>query len=154
MKNSSAKYSALEAIRRAERQSVFAEDALVRHIERLADSSLELTRKEAADLKAAPAAVAGAMKVHIFAVFEQAARGCWADHFGRDGSIRTRDLIDGLAARCGVPEAVRNGAHAARDHRNDLVHFDRRSEPQAVGPMAKALRRFLSHFPAGWGRDA
>ena len=99
-------------------------------------------------------ALLDALKVTAFATFEQAARSCWADHYGRDDGIRTRDLIDGLAARCGVPDDLRHELHRVRNHRNDPVHLDRRHPPQSLRQTCRACCRFLARFPDGWGRPS
>ncbi len=90
------------------------------------------------------------MKVLAFARFEHAARTCWRDRFGRNDAIRTRDLLDGLAAKCNVPPDVLAETHAVRSHRNDLMHLDRRHPDRTLRAMVRSLRRFLSHLPDVW----
>ena len=145
------KFAALETLQRLEARAGLAADAadLLRDRHDLGLYRLR-PRAEPSDLHALPAELDDALKVRAFALFEHAARACWRDYFGRDATIRTRDLVDGLAARCGVPDATRGEVHQMRDHRNDLVDRGRSAEPLRL--FKSALARFLSYFPDGWGR--
>ena len=61
------------------------------------------------------------------------------------------DLIDGLAARCGVFDTRRDNAHLVRDYRNELIH-ERLDEPEPM-PIATArshLCHFFSFLPLQW----
>lgn len=146
------KYQAMRAVLDVERQAEWTADGVAHVTAEWERGKRKVTREERAAFKRLPTAVEEAMKVRAFALFEAACRACWRDHFGRDDAIRTRDLIDGLAARCQMPAVVSAEAHGVREHRNDLVHLDRKHPPREMRLVTAALRRFLSHLPDGWGR--
>ena len=81
----------------------------------------------------------GTYVIRLFAEFETGARDYWAANWATDP--KAVDLLDGLAARCGIPDTQRDNAHKVRDYRNSLVH-ERMDEPEAV-PIAEA-RSYLS----------
>ncbi|MBI3411757.1 MAG: hypothetical protein HY040_25785 [Planctomycetes bacterium] len=83
----------------------------------------------------------GTYVIRLFAEFESGARQYWAANWATDP--KTVDLLDGLAARCGIPDTQRDYAHLVRDYRNALVH-EREERPEVV-PIA-AARSFLCHF--------
>lgn len=64
---------------------------------------------------------------------------------------RTFDLLDGLAARCGIPDTQRDSAHAVREYRNGLVH-EREDDPVviAIGQARHDLCHFFSYLPQEW----
>jgi hypothetical protein len=71
----------------------------------------------------------GTYVMRLFAEFETGAREYWAVRWTTDP--KTVDLLDGLAARCRIPDAQREHAHKVRDYRNSLVH-EREEEPEVV----------------------
>ncbi len=83
----------------------------------------------------------GTYVMRLFAEFETGARQYWDATWGTDP--RTIDLLNGLAARCGIPDEQRENAHLVRDYRNSLVH--EREEETEVIPIADA-RHYLCHF--------
>ncbi len=83
----------------------------------------------------------GTYVIRLFAEFESGARQYWDANWGTDP--RTVDLLNGLAARCGIPDTQRDNAHCVRDYRNGLVH-QREDKPEEV-PIA-AARHYLCHF--------
>src|SRR6266545_3894109 len=62
----------------------------------------------------------GTYVIRLFAEFETGAREYWGANW--DTYPKTVDLLDGLAARCGMPDPQRDNAHLVRDYRNALVH--------------------------------
>ncbi|HET6882414.1 MAG TPA: hypothetical protein VFI31_19770 [Pirellulales bacterium] len=91
----------------------------------------------------------GTYVVRLFAEFETGSRQYWEANWPT--FPKTVDLLDGLAARCGVPDTLRDDAHLVRDYRNSLVH-EREEKTEAV-PMATArgyLCRFFSFLPLEW----
>jgi len=58
--------------------------------------------------------------IRLFAEFETGARQYWNSKW--DTEPRTVDLLNGLAARCGIPDTQRDNAHSVRDYRNSLLH--------------------------------
>jgi hypothetical protein len=83
----------------------------------------------------------GTYIIRLFAEFETGTRQYWGASWNTDP--RTVDLLNGLAARCGIPETQRDNAHSVRDYRNGLVH-EREEELDAM-PIAVA-RSYLCHF--------
>jgi len=91
----------------------------------------------------------GTYVIRLFAEFETGLRQYW-DH-ARGTNPRTHDLLEGLAALCGVPDEQRENAHAVREYRNSLVH--EREEESEVVPVDTArgyLCRFFSFLPPRW----
>jgi len=87
--------------------------------------------------------------VRLFAEFETGARQYWQANWST--YPKAADLLDGLAARCGIPDTPRDNAHLVRDFRNSLVH-EREEKTEAV-PIAVArgyLCRFFSFLPREW----
>ena len=87
--------------------------------------------------------------VRLFADFESGARQYWEANWAT--YPKTVDLLDGLAARCGIPDTQRDNAHLVRDYRNSLVH--ERDEETDTVPIALArgyLCRFFSFLPPQW----
>lgn len=83
----------------------------------------------------------GTYIIRLFAEFETGARQYWAANWDTDP--KAVDLLDGLAARCLIPDTQRSNAHLVREYRNALVH-EREEEPEAM-PIAVA-RSYLCHF--------
>jgi hypothetical protein len=91
----------------------------------------------------------GTYIIRLFAEFETGLRLYWDQVRGTNP--RTRDLLDGLAAMCGIPDEQRDHAHAVREYRNSLVH-EREEDTPAV-PIATArgyLCHFFSFLPPKW----
>jgi hypothetical protein len=91
----------------------------------------------------------GTYVIRLFAEFETGVRQYWSANWDTDP--KTADLLNGLAARCGIPDTQRDHAHSVRDYRNGLVH-EREQKPEAL-PMAVArgyLCHFFSFLPARW----
>lgn len=91
----------------------------------------------------------GTYIVRLFAEFETGARQYWASQWTTEPKMV--DLLDGLAARCGIPDTQRAHAHLVRGYRNALVH-EREEKPDEV-PMTVArsyLCAFFSFLPARW----
>jgi hypothetical protein len=91
----------------------------------------------------------GTYVIRLFAEFETGARQYWSANW--DTEPKTVDLINGLAARSGLPDSLRNNVHSVRDYRNALVH-EREDQADAM-PIAVArgyLCRFFSYLPPQW----
>ena len=91
----------------------------------------------------------GTYIIRLFAEFETGARQYWTATWDTDP--KTADLLDGLAARCGIPDTQRDNAHVVRDYRNALVH-EREDKPTPVAmPLARrSLCHFFSFLPSQW----
>jgi hypothetical protein len=91
----------------------------------------------------------GTYVIRLFAEFETGARQCWGANWTTEP--KTTDLLNGLAARCGIPDTQCENAHLVRDYRNNLVH-EREDDPTVV-PIATArshLCCFFSFLPERW----
>lgn len=83
----------------------------------------------------------GTYVVRLFAEFESGARQYWGAKWDTDP--KTVDLLNGLAARCVIPDTQRDNAHLVREYRNSLVH-EREDKPEAV--QIAVARHYLCHF--------
>jgi hypothetical protein len=91
----------------------------------------------------------GTYIIRLFSEFETGARQYWGAVWDTDP--KSVDLLNGLAARCRVPDTQLNNAHLVREYRNALVH-EREEKPEVV-PIALArghLCRFFSFLPRRW----
>lgn len=91
----------------------------------------------------------GTYVIRLFAEFESGARQYWGTNWDTDPN--TAGLLNGLAARCGIPDTQRDHAHSVRDYRNGLVH-ERDDMPEAVSlAVARSyLCHFFSFLPSRW----
>ena len=79
--------------------------------------------------------------IRLFAEFEAGLRSFWLSSRG-DPPSRTRDLLDGVAAKRTIPLPMRLGAHSIRDARNAIVHHGLRV-PNI--PIAESRKRLSNH---------
>jgi hypothetical protein len=115
----------------------------------LADPTILLENLRHREIARASQNLEGTYVVRVFAEFESRARQYWEANWPT--YPKTVDLLDGLAARCGIPDTQRDNAHRVRDFRNSLVH--ERDEKTEGVPMAIArsyLCRFFSFLPPRW----
>lgn len=91
----------------------------------------------------------GTYVIRLFAEFETGARQYWDANW--DTEPKTNDLINGLAARCGIPDTQRGNVHLVREYRNSLVH-EREDKPDEVpiGVARSYLCHFFSFLPPRW----
>ncbi len=91
----------------------------------------------------------GTYVIRLFAEFETGARQCWVANWNTDP--KTADLLDGLAARRGIPDTLRDNALLVREYRNALVHErDDQPEPIAIATARGYLCHFFSFLPPQW----
>jgi hypothetical protein len=83
----------------------------------------------------------GTYVIRLFAEFETGTRQYWNTRWSTDP--KTVDLLNGIAARCGIPDMQRDHGHLVREFRNSLVH-ERDDKPEEV-PIA-VVRHYLCHF--------
>ena len=83
----------------------------------------------------------GTYLMRLFAEFEAGAREYWATQ--RRSHPKTIDLLNGIAARRGIPLTPTENAHRVREYRNSLVH-ERESVPRT--PSLAAARSHLCIF--------
>ena len=101
------------------------------------------------DLRLASEHLDGTYIIRLFAEFETGLRLFWATL--RDTEPRTRDLLDGIAARKRIPPEKLQSAHDVREYRNFLIH-EREEKITSIGVAAarSSLCRFFSHLPPTW----
>ena len=105
------------------------------------------------DVVAAAQNVESTYLVRLFAEFESGLRQYWQTL--SDTVPKTKDLLDGLGARCRASEEVRERAQLVREYRNSLVHERSGERFEAVGlDTARAnCCAFFSHLPREWEAD-
>ena len=93
----------------------------------------------------------GTYIIRLFAEFETGLRLYWDTI--KSSHPRTRDLLDGVAAACRIPDPHRENAHQVREYRNTLVHEREREEEDVTIPIAVArsyLCTYFSFLPPKW----
>lgn len=137
-------------IKAVEREYVAMRQAADRLLEAAsADPTILLENLRHREIVRASLNLEGTYVVRLFAEFESGARQYWRANWATDP--KAVDLLDGLAARCGIPDTQRDNAHRVRDYRNSLVH--EREEKTDRLPIALArgyLCRFFSFLPSQW----
>jgi hypothetical protein len=106
----------------------------------------ELRRR---DIEVASDRLEGTYIIRLFAEFETGLRLFWSTI--RDTEPRTQDLLDGVAARQGIPHDRIAGAHSVREYRNSLVHEREETvEAISIGGARRHLCLFLNCLPPTW----
>ena len=114
------------------------------------DPNILLERLKHAEIARASENLEGTYIIRIFAEFEAGARLYWAATWKKDPK-RTVDLLNGIAARCGIPTTQRNLGHRVREYRNHLVHErEREVEGLSITDARGYLCRFFSFLPHRW----
>lgn len=91
----------------------------------------------------------GTYIVRLFAEFETGVRQYWTANW--DSYPKTIDLMEGLAARCQIPDLQRENAHLVRDYRNGLLHErEDQLKPIAIATARGYLCHFFSFLPPRW----
>jgi hypothetical protein len=91
----------------------------------------------------------GTYLIRLFAEFETGARQYWGATY--DSYPRTLDLLNGLAARCRVPDTQRDNGHLVRVYRNSLVHErEDETDPLGISQARGYLCHFFSFLPPKW----
>jgi hypothetical protein len=83
------------------------------------DPSILFERLRHSEIVAASRNLEGTYVIRLFAEFETGARQYWESTWNTEP--KTVDLLNGLAARCGIPDSQRDNGHLVRDYRNSLV---------------------------------
>jgi hypothetical protein len=87
--------------------------------------------------------------IRLFAEFESGARQYWDANWATEP--KTMDLLDGLSARCKVPDTPQEDAHLVREYRNSLIHErDNRPKQMSIELVRKHLCHFFSFLPPRW----
>jgi hypothetical protein len=93
----------------------------------------------------------GTYIIRLFAEFETGLRLYWRKVRGRSANPRTRDLLERIAARHGIPDEQRENAHAVREYRNGLLHErEEEAAPVEISQARGYLRRFFGFLPHEW----
>lgn len=137
-------------IKAVEREYLAMRQAADRFLEAaLADPSILLENLRHREIVRASQHIEGTYVVRLFAEFESGARQYWQTHWST--YPKTVDLLNGLAARCGVPDTRRDDAHRVRDYRNGLVHErEGKTDPVPIVAARGYLCRFFSFLPPQW----
>ncbi len=137
-------------IKAVEREHVAMRQAADRFLQAANDDpSILLSNLRHGEIVAASRNLEGTFIIRLFAEFETGARDFWNAKWATEPKMV--DLLDGLAARCGIPDMQRNNAHCVREYRNSLVH-EREDKPIEV-PIDRArsyLCHFFSYLPPRW----
>jgi hypothetical protein len=129
-------------IKAVEREYVAMQQAADRfRLAALADPTILQGNLKHGEIVVATKHLEGTYFIRLFAEFETGSRQYWGANWDTDP--RTADLLNGLAARCGIPDTLRDHVHSVRDYRNSLVH-EREDQPETVA-LATA-RHYLCHF--------
>lgn len=88
--------------------------------------------------------------IRLFGEFEAALRDLWTNGFRRRTEPPTRQLVDGVAARRGVPDPVLAEAHRVRRWRNAVVHEGEEDDDIEFADARSALGEFLAWLPLDW----
>lgn len=137
-------------IKAVEREYVAMRQAADRLLESaMADPTILLQNLRYREIVRASHNLEGTYVVRLFAEFESGARQYWRANWPTDP--KTVDLLDGLAARCGIPDTQRDNAHLVREYRNSLVHErEDQMEPVSMAVARGYLCRFFSFLPPQW----
>ena len=101
------------------------------------------------DIVIASECLEGTYVIRLFAEFEARLRLFWKTI--RDTEPLTQDLLNGIAARRGIPQARIAGAHAVREYRNALVHVrEQEFDPIPIAEARQHLCRFFAYLPPTW----
>jgi hypothetical protein len=89
--------------------------------------------------------------MRLFAEFETGLRLFWAATRVTPVPDRIADIIDGIAARQGIPDEPRVNTHCVRLYRNRLVHHrEEEGEVIAIDDARRYLCAFLGKMPSDW----
>lgn len=103
------------------------------------------------DVEHAAERLDGTYTIRIFAEFETGLRLFRATARAADSPIRTRDLLESVAAMCLIPNDRLAEAQVAREYRNSLVHQrEDVVQPIALHETRRRLCRFFSFLPQRW----
>lgn len=129
-------------IKAVEREYVAMRQAADRfHQQALDDPTILLENLRHGEIVIAAKHLEGTYFIRLFAEFETGARQYWSANW--DTVPMMADLLNGLAARCGIPDTQRDHAHSVRECRNALVH--EREDQLDMVPLPTA-RHYLCHF--------
>jgi hypothetical protein len=140
----------LERIKQVEREYSAISVTTIRLLE-AAKQDANLIRRglRLRDLEHAVLNLSGTFVIRLFAEFETGLRTYWLA--ARATSPATRDLLEGVAARRGIPIDDLADVHAVREYRNVLVHEREEDiEPIPLSLARSRLCKFLARLPDEW----
>lgn len=137
----------VKAVEREHTATRFALDYLQAAVDR--DPSSLAGYMRIRELREAAQRLEGTYIIRLFAEFETCLRQYWEMARGRQAPSRTRNLLDGVGARCVIPHDQIRNAHAVRAYRNSLVHEaeDVDVEPIPISKTRHHLCHYLSFLP-------
>lgn len=139
----------VKAVEREHTATRFAIDYLLNAVQQ--DSTALKGNLRVRDVNESASRLEGTYTIRLFAEFETSLRTFWVASRGKDPPSRTRDLLDGVAARRRIPLDRIQNAHAVREYRNALVHErDEAVDPIPIDQARSNLCVFLSFLPMEW----
>ena len=113
------------------------------------DPTILMENLRHAEIIKASQSLEGTYLMRLFAEFETGARQYWSTEWKT--RPKTKDLLNGLAARCGIPDTQRDHGHLVCDYRNRLVHGrEDHLEVVSIVLARSYLCRFFSFLPQQW----
>ena len=101
------------------------------------------------DIANASKRLEGTYIIRLYAEFETGLRLFWRTI--KPTEPLTRDLLEGISARRGIPIDRLAGAHTVRVYRNSLVHErDEEVAPISIGRARSHLCHFFAYLPERW----
>lgn len=106
---------------------------------------------EIRDVRSASDRLEATYVIRLYAEFETGLRLCWRAVRKRKPPAKTEDLLNGTAAREGVPNDLLRNAHAVRDYRNALIHErEDAGDPIPIATVRGHLCKFFGRLPPDW----
>jgi hypothetical protein len=88
--------------------------------------------------------------VRMFASFESSLRHYWRSKV-RETKRPTRQLVEYIAARHGIPEETLEDVQEIRNFRNYLIHEEHQAGRQfSIDESSKLLNKYFSRLPLEW----
>ncbi|MFO0825545.1 MAG: hypothetical protein U0792_20895 [Gemmataceae bacterium] len=140
----------MERIKGVERELLTARKAVDEFIAALKSGDAELPpNTKLRDAETMSENLEGTYLIRLFAAFESGLRSYWATF--KDTTPPSKDLIDSIAGRRGIPDDTREDVHAVREYRNSLVHENEsETTPIEIGESRSRLCTFFARLPDQW----
>lgn len=104
-----------------------------------------------ADFKSLRATLEATFIIRLFAEFETGIRDYWNKGLHRSPRARIRDIVESLASRRRILDAIKINVHAVRRYRNRLVHEeDADADLVSIEEARGSLCRFFGYLPGDW----
>jgi hypothetical protein len=139
----------IKAVEREYFAALFSVERSLEHVRQ--DPTLLTSDLRVRDLEHAYELLEGTYIIRLFAEFETSIRIFSQKARRRPPPSKTKDLLDSVAARRGIPPDLLRNAHAVRDYRNDLVHErEGEADPMPIGEARGHLCVYFSFLPRNW----